>query len=181
MKISKLPNKISRKLFLVKKDIVQMLTMDNKEKRILFILGCQRSGTTLMLEIFENDPRTKTFGEFSKLSSQDTKKKIRLNPLNLVEKDLQKERVPFIVLKPLVESQNASELLDYFEGSKVLWMYRDYRDVALSNLDHFSHNNGYNNIKPILQNDPDNWRSEKVIRSRSKNYLRIFFSRYESQ
>jgi len=162
MRPSKIKNKIGRKLFLLKKDLLHRLSPANQDEQILFILGCQRSGTTLMLEIFENDPQTKTFGEFSKLSSNDKRERLRLNPLADVKAALDSERAAFIVMKPLVESQNALRLLDYFENSHALWVYRDYRDVALSNLEHFSRHNGFNNIKPILDNDQTNWRAEHV-------------------
>ena len=37
-------------------------------------------------------------------------KKIRLNPYDLVEKELKKDKAPFTILKPLVESQNTLKL-----------------------------------------------------------------------
>lgn len=126
-----------------------------------------------MLRIFENDLNTKTYGEFSKLSSKD-ENKIRLNPLYLVKKDIQKGRAPFIILKPLVESQNILKLLQYFDNSKALWMFRDYKDVALSNLNHFGIKNGLNNLRPIVENKSGNWRSEKV----SKNVRKIILSHF---
>lgn len=164
---------ISRRLFIKKKELFQFIRPYAKNKKILFIIGCQRSGTTLMLRIFENDINTKTYGEFSKLSSKD-EHKIRINPLHLVIKDIQKVRAPFIILKPLVESQNTLKLLEHFDGSKALWMYRDYKDVASSNLNHFGIKNGLNNLRPIFENKSGNWRSEKV----SKNVRKIILSNF---
>jgi len=157
----------------MQKEILQLFKPYTKEKTILFIIGCQRSGTNLMLRIFENDLNTKTFGEFSKLSSKD-ENKIRLNPLHLVKKDIQKVRVPFIILKPLVESRNIIKLLEYFDGSKALWMYRDYKDIALSNLNHFGIKNGIDDLRPIVENKSGDWRSEKV----SKNVREIIASHF---
>jgi hypothetical protein len=116
----------------------------------------------LASRIFEKDLDTKTYAEFSKLSSQDVAKGLRLNPLDLVKKEIRRDRAPFIVLKPLVESQNILQLLGYFDESKALWMYRDYRDVALSNLTLFGIRNGINDLRPIVANEPDNWRSERA-------------------
>jgi Sulfotransferase domain len=156
-----LSRKVSRGLNILKKKFLQLFKPNSKQKKILFIVGCQRSGTNLMLQIFDNDLNTKTFGEFSKLSNID-EKKIRLNPLHLVKNEFQKVRVPFIILKPLVESQNTLKLLDYFADSKALWMYRDYKDVVSSNLHAFGIQNGLNNLRAIVENDSDNWRSENV-------------------
>ena len=157
----KLLSKVSRKLFVINKNFWQQFKSDTKDKKILFIVGCQRSGTSLILRIFENDLNTKTFSEFSILSSED-QEKIRLNPLHSVKKDLQKIRVPFIILKPLVESQNTLKLLEYFNKSKALWMYRNYKDVALSNLNYFTINNGIEDLRPIIKNDSNHWISEKA-------------------
>lgn len=172
MKIFKLLNKISRKLFIGKKIIFQFFKPYIKNKKILFIIGCQRSGTTLMLKIFENDVNTKAYKELSRLSSKD-KHKLRLNPLPLVKKDIQKVKPGFIILKPLVESQNILELLQYFTASKALWMYRNYKDVALSNLKLFGIKNGINDLRPIVENE-ENWVSEKASKQVREVILHYF-------
>jgi hypothetical protein len=42
-------------------------------------------------------------------------------------------------------------------------MFRNYESVASSNLKVFGINNGINDLKPIINDDKNNWRSEKVI------------------
>lgn len=148
----------------------------NGSKMILFIVGCQRSGTTLMTRVFEEDFNTKVYDESSALSSRDGVHKIRLNPLPMVKMQLGKNKAPLVVLKPLVETQNILKLLEYFEGSKALWMYRNFRDVALSNLIHWGIKNGINNLRPIIENQPHNWRSENV-----SEYTRKIVNRYFSE
>jgi hypothetical protein len=149
---------------------------ENGHKKILFIVGCQRSGTTLMTRIFERDRRTWVYGEFSKLSSLDKRHKIRLNPLSAVKEVVEKNKASLIILKPLVESQNTLKLLDYFDGSKALWMYRDYKNVLLSNLQHWGLYNGIKNLRAIVTNEPDNWRSENV-----SEYTRGIINKYFSE
>jgi hypothetical protein len=146
------------------------------QKTILFIFGCQRSGTTLLTEIFERDlVNTKVYGEFSPLSSNDKKHHIRLNPLPLVRTQIENSRPSLVVLKPLVESQNALKLLNYFDNSTALWVYRHYRDVALSNLEIWGLENGINDLRPIVEGQPQNWRSENVSEY-TKQIVRKHFS-----
>jgi hypothetical protein len=146
------------------------------QKTILFIFGCQRSGTTLLTEIFERDfDNTKIYGEFSRLSSADKIRHIRLNPLHQVKSQIDNNRPSLIILKPLVESQNALKLLNYFNNSKALWVYRHYADVALSHLDHFSVKNGINNLRPIVKGQSQNWRSENVS-EHTKQIVRKHFA-----
>jgi hypothetical protein len=159
-----------------KKKIYQLFDQKTvgSKKALLFIIGCQRSGTTLMTRIFERDIQTAVYGEFSKMSSLDKRYKIRLNPLPLVKAAIEREQVPLVVLKPLVETQNAVKLLDYFGNSKALWMYRNYRDVASSNLAMFGMENGVKNLRAIVQNAPQNWRSENVSDETRKIVLNHF-------
>lgn len=176
--LSRITQKSRRELFLSKKHFRQMLN-PKTEKDILFIVGSQRSGTTMMTHIFENDSDSKVYDEFSRLSSMD-KKKLRLNPLEQVAEVLNKHPSGFMVLKPLVESQNILSLLDYFEGSKAIWMYRNYKDVAASNLKKFGENTGRNSLRAIVKNRPDNWRSENVPES-IKAFCREHYSEELSQ
>jgi sulfotransferase family protein len=135
----------------------------SKHKTILFIFGCQRSGTTLLTEIFERDfDNTKVYGEFSPVSAADKTRHIRLNPLHLVKARIDNDRPSLIILKPLVESQNAVKLLNYFDNSKALWVYRHYRDVVLSHLQHWNTKNGINNLRPIVRGQRQNWRAENI-------------------
>lgn len=129
---------------------------------ILFILGCQRSGTSLMNRIFTRDLRISVYREASKLSSPHDPKGLRLKPCDQLKECFEQDKAPYIVLKPLVESQNALNLLNYFPNSKVLWMYRSYKDVVLSGSKRFESGVGLRDLRYIAKNDVANWRSEGV-------------------
>jgi len=130
------------------------------DKKILMIMGCQRSGTTLLQEIMQRDIGSKVFGEFSKLSDQDGEFGIRLNPLDSVRRTFEAERAGLIALKPIVESQNALKILDAFENAKVLWMHRNFRDAAVSNIKMFGPDAGLYDLQCIIDNRPGDWRAE---------------------
>lgn len=165
-----------RRMRLVAKLAVQHLRFPARpDKKTLFIFGCQRSGTTVMLRIFERDARTRVFGEVSALSSRDTVDRLRLNPLPEVRSALDATRCGFVVVKPLVESQRAHEILSFFPSSYGLWMFRHYRDVAASNLARFGVGNGIRNLRPLVAGDPANWRSEAVPDD-LRDLVRGFFS-----
>ena len=159
-----------------RKSIYQSIRAKKSQQSILFIVGCQRSGTTMMLHIFEGDLNTKCFAERSALTSNDTARGIRLNAPELIKRQLSRVRAPLIVIKPLVESQNTPALLDYFENSQAVWMFRNYKDVALSNLKHFGINTGINDLRAIMNNDTKNWRAEKV-----SQHVRETISKYFSE
>ena len=130
------------------------------EKTVLLILGCQRSGTTLVQNILQRDLRSKVYREFSKLSDRDREHRIRLNPLDSVRETIEADRAELIVLKPLVESQNAVKLLETLGNAKILWMYRDYRDTAVSSINTFGREAGVNDLTSIIENRDGDWRAE---------------------
>jgi len=154
--------KISRRLFGAFKRIRRRFIprADAAEKTILLILGCQRCGTTLMQNILDRDIRSSIYGEFSKLSSRDRENRIRLNPLQEVRQALDADRADLIVLKPLVESQNALKLLDAFDNARVLWMYRDFRDSAVSGISTFGRDSGIYDLRCVVDNRAGDWRAE---------------------
>lgn len=131
-------------------------------QQILFIFGCQRSGTSLMNRIFTRDFRVSVYREASGLSLPDDPTGLRLKPYDELKEDFSRNKAPYLVLKPLVESQNALDMLDYFSNAKGLWMYRDYKDVVQSGLRRFNAGVGLRDLRHIIDRDPHNWRSERV-------------------
>lgn len=138
-------------------------------KTILLIVGCQRSGTTLMNQIFEHDLRARVYPEVSELSSSDMPKRLRLNPLTQVRFQLAWQPASLVVLKPLVESQRTLELLDTFEQprpdgpiltARAVWLYRHYRDVAASYVKKWGAGHSARDLRAIVEQHSDNWRSE---------------------
>ena len=164
-----------------KKFLYQVVRRDKDlERRVLFIVGCQRSGTTMMTELFERDPDAIVFSEHSRLSSRDKQQKLRLNPLPSVKRALDGCVFPLVVLKPLVEAHKIKSLLDYFPNSSALWMYRNYRDVAKSDLRQFGIYNGIRNLKFIVKHQPGDWRSEGVSDDVRSTILKFYNDRLDA-
>jgi hypothetical protein len=157
---------LSKRIRIASKRIYQTARWRGIDRQqILFIVGCMRSGTTLMTRLFDADRDCRVFGERSVLSSADKELGLRLNPLPEVAAIINRVRAPLVVTKPLVETQNVATLLSYFAGSKALFMYRRYQEVALSDLAKFGPRNGIANIRPIAEERADNWRSAGASRA----------------
>jgi len=148
---------------------------NGKQKTVVFVVGCQRSGTTIVERILGREWQAKSYEEFSELTSQDPGESIRLNPLADVQAVIEKDKVNMIVIKPLVESQNVDKLLEYFPGSKALWVYRHYRDVVQSSINKFGPEIGVRDLWPIVEGDGQNWRAERVPAS-VRDTVRTHFS-----
>lgn len=171
----RVPENLSRSVFIRWKSFLQRVRPVPDKKNYLFIFGCQRSGTTLMSQIFEKDIHTRSFGEKSDLSYRQGDERLRLLPIEEVRKTLAAVRAPFIVMKPLVESQRANELLREFENSKALWLYRDFRDVASSNIRRFGPDNGVRDLAAIAHDKAGDWRAQHIS-AESRQLVIEYFS-----
>jgi sulfotransferase family protein len=141
--------------------------------RALFILGSQRSGTTLLVDTLDRDWRVKTFGEFSGVNRSaagrrpwsvrsESRYSIRMKPLDEVAAKLERCPYPLVVLKPLVESQKAPAILRMIDRAVCVWVFRHYRDVARSNVKLFTPEVTRFNLEPMVREKSDNWRGELV-------------------
>ena len=155
--------RLYRQLRQLGKEIYGRATYDEASRgSILFIVGCQRSGTALLTRMFDLDWNAKIYREKSKLSSDDLPKRLRLNSLPKVEAALNRDKASLIVLKPLVESQNVIQLLDHFDGSKAVWIFRNFRAVAASHVKKWGNYNSIDDLQAIVEDRPNNWRNEFV-------------------
>lgn len=157
--LARIKNAFSKRAHRVWKHLYQSIRWRALDRpRILMIVGCQRSGTTLMGRLFDADRDCRVFREYSTLSSVG-KDGIRLNPLPDVAAVLSRVPAPLVVTKPLVETQRVRTLLNYFPNAKALFMYRHYSDVASSDLQKFGPRNAIDNLRPLATGDTHNWRS----------------------
>ena len=154
-------DKIQKALSIIRKWLFQKVFLrdHSPNKPLLFIMACHRSGTSILLSAFTEDSSSWTFGEFGKLNIQSGQKKLRLKSTEEIRNILKTYSSSFFVTKPLTEIPNAANLLQTYPNSRILWIYRDYKDVASSNLKQFGEKNGIKDIRPIHEEDKENWRS----------------------
>lgn len=136
----------------------QMLRMERAPSPLLHVIGCQRSGTTMLTELLDRDRRVRVFGELGVLFD-DEPRHHRLRDLDEVRRRLARSGAALNVVKPLVESHRCDELLGLQSGARAIWMFRHHRDVAASNLRRFGIRNGIDNLRPIVRDDPSDWRN----------------------
>ncbi|HUF10299.1 MAG TPA: sulfotransferase [Rhodothermales bacterium] len=151
--------------------MAQTFRHPDAKPKVLFIFGCQRSGTTLLSRIFEGDALACTFPEHSRTLARSDHP-LRTRSLAELERIFRKCKGHLIASKPLVESQRATAFLEFFPDSKALWSYRDYRDVVRSFVSQFGRA-GVNIMKKIVD-DADNWSSESISPA-SRDLVRRFY------
>jgi hypothetical protein len=132
----------------------------------------------MLLSTFERDMRTRVFGEISKLTGNPGRPDNlrRLKPLPEVARLLALEKASIIIAKPLVDSQNILELLDYFPGARAIWLYRGYKNVAYSNIKLFGAESMMKNLSPLFADPPiEHWAIEGAS-AETKRIIHHYFS-----
>jgi len=113
-----------------------------------------------MSRVFFRDLRCTVYREKSSLTGGA--EGLRYIPFEDVAKRVEKVNSQLIVFKMLVESQRAHEFLSVVPNGKVIWLFRNYKDVASSNLHKFGAQNGIDDLRPIVLGTLENWRSQNI-------------------
>lgn len=152
-----LTERARRRLWGAVKPWAQRAVGDGSPPRTVWVLGCQRSGTTMMLRIFQRDFRTQVYHEPSDIFTD-----MRLRTPAEVNQVLGASPATIRVGKPLLDSQRARSLLETYPGSVGIWMFRHYRAVAASHVRTFDNKSPLRDIEPIISGDSRTWRGESI-------------------
>ena len=126
---------LQRRSFRRAKLLRQRLWIDQNLPKIpVFILGCQRSGTTMLLEVLDQSFEVFSYGETDRPAMCN----YRLAKQDVIESLIRRSPARVLVFKPICDSQWADQLLDTYERSKVIWIYRHFNDMINSSLQMFS-------------------------------------------
>lgn len=93
----------------------------------IFIMGYGRSGTTMLLNTFSHDMRIATMGENDPRIARD----YLLIP-EMVGPAIAASNAAVTVLKPILNSFSAADILDQHPDGKIIWLVRGYTDVISS-------------------------------------------------
>jgi hypothetical protein len=99
------------------------------EKRPVFILGCNRSGTNMACDAVGRSPHAWAYPE-SEFSLAFTDYYLRAGWI--IERLIRHTPAPIVAFGSILDSQFADELLTRFPGARAIWVYRRYEDMANS-------------------------------------------------
>lgn len=145
------------------REFIRSLILPSKNTKIIFILGCQRSGTTIIQKLIGMNPDVKFYGEGDPpyFNDAESEKHHRIKSSNDVTQSLLQEPLKYIVIKPLYESHNANALITSHQNSKGIWVFRNYIDVIDSHL-HYYNYNVRDYISPLFNKSGICWLNENI-------------------
>ncbi len=100
----------------------------NQPKTPVFILGCQRSGTTMLGEILDQSPEIWVYPE----GTNAALKYGLLRDADTIKGLIAHSHAPTIAFKPIMNSQAADRILELDSRAVAIWIFRHYGDVANS-------------------------------------------------
>lgn len=97
-------------------------------KKLIWILGCQRSGTTMLLNIMARSRLCRVYHESDQAAYDDW----RLRSPDVIQRLVKRSLRPFVAMKALNELQHAKTLLALHGNARGIWIVRDHRDTSES-------------------------------------------------
>jgi len=134
--MSKFSRFVARKQLETRKMTWQLLHNQGSPAETVFVLGAQRSGTTMLIRCLNESLEIEMLGEASRAMDN-----WRLRDLDTVREIVSSSRAKVVIFKPLTESHRARELLAEFPRSVICWVYRRASDRANSAVARFGAHN----------------------------------------
>ncbi|MDJ0788664.1 MAG: sulfotransferase domain-containing protein [Myxococcota bacterium] len=126
----------------------------------LFLVGCQRSGTNMVMWTLEKAPEVWPYHEHL---ISPAFRNYRLRETAVIDRLVARAPSPVVAFKPVCDSHLTDRLLDRHEGARAVWIYRRFADVANSNVANFGEH-VRDIMRWIVQGDTDylDWRGERL-------------------
>lgn len=158
--LTTLMGKAQRQALRSQKHLWQRLNLNPDEKTPLFVLGSQRSGTTMLMKVLEKSRYMRVFQEHSRRAFQGN---FRLMPPEVIRGLIDASHAPAVVFKPLCDAHLTDQLLETYAPAKAVWIFRDYHDVANSAVNKWN-----THLKDVMRDisegnwDALDWRGERL-------------------
>lgn len=144
-----LPTRVRSTIRVIYRDVQQRLHNPTQQSRPVFLVGCGRSGTTMLVDQLARSWEVDRYNEDHPLAFV----KWRLRDLSTIRALVQQSRAKIVVFKPILDTHLASRLLDQFPDAKLIFIFRHYHDVIHSSLRRFGTDNWRNRVRRWIQED----------------------------
>lgn len=101
----------------------------SKQSIPVFILGKHRSGTSLLFRVLSRNLKVCPFNEKQSSAIFDNYK---VRSFDNIKKTVQRCGAPVALVKPISDSDAVLDFIKIFPDCKILWIYRNFRDVTNS-------------------------------------------------
>lgn len=134
--MQKLTGYVAKIALAARKNLWRQANNHSPNAKAVFVLGVQRSGTTMLIDCLDKSVETEVLGEVSRAMEN-----VRLKDTHVIAEIIKDCPAKAAVFKPLTDSHKARELLDMSPNVRVCWSFRRASDRANSAVAKFGSNN----------------------------------------
>ncbi len=154
-----LVDRVLRNVHRIRKNLWQRAHPVRGQRKPVFIVGCHRSGTTMLTHIFRKSYHTSVYNERDPAAFIGA----RLRPVDQIDDLIERSPGRFIVFKPICDSQWIDRILRVRPNATAIWIYRNYRDAAASMVKKWG---GHQKraMTSLVNGElkPPHWRAERI-------------------
>ncbi len=132
-----------------RKHLRQRLQNPSGKSRPIFLVGCGRSGTSMLVYHLARSWQVELYNEDHPAAFE----RWRLRDLPVLDSLLERSYAPFVLFKPILDTHRTLLLLARFPDAKVLFTFRHYTDVIHSSLKRFGTENRINHVRGWMNED----------------------------
>lgn len=133
----------------VRRFVWQRLYYAGQESRPAFLVGCGRSGTSMLVLQLGKSWQIEVYNENSLVAFHNW----RLRDFVVIQQLVNKSHAPITLFKPILDTYRARLILDTFPAGKMLFAYRHYHDVIDSSLKKFGLTNRITHVNNWITAD----------------------------
>ena len=133
----------------VRKRMWQQWENPMRHTRPAFLVGCGRSGTSMLVYHLGKSWRVDLYNENNPAAFQN----FRLRDLSVIEDLVQRSFARVALFKPILNTTETLALLDRFPDARVIFTFRHYSDVINSSIKKFGVMNRIGHVKAWIEED----------------------------
>jgi hypothetical protein len=129
--------------------IQQRLSNPGGRSRPAFLIGCGRSGTSMLVTQLGRSWQLEIYNENNSAAFDNW----FLREFPVIEQLVAGSHAPIVLFKPILETYRACLLLEHFPEAKIIFAFRHYYDVINSSLKKFGAANRLNHVNGWINDD----------------------------
>lgn len=120
-----------------------------RESRPAFLVGCGRSGTTMLVRQLARSWQVELYNEDHPAAFDN----FRLRELQVIEELIERSNAPLVLFKPILSTTQSRALLERFPEARIVFAFRHFGDVVSSSLKKFGRENRIGHVRRWMEDD----------------------------
>jgi hypothetical protein len=139
----------------LRRQIWQRMNNPNQQTTPVFLVGCGRSGTSMMVFHLDKSWRVELYNEDNPQAFQN----YRFRDFRVIDGLIRQSPAHFVIFKPILNTHQTIQMLEHFPTVRIIFALRHYTDVINSSLKRFGVMNRIGHVRAWMEDDFSEFRS----------------------